>query len=323
MTELTTITEVSKLFDISTRTLRYYEETGLIKSSHMDGYSYRAYDEQTIKNLQQILILRKLNLSLKQIRQIFSNDDAAFALDVFMSKAEEIGKEVEALNAVKSVLEVLIAKIKSTMDFSIDEHLAQDKAIVKILDSLNPSENLKEKKMMKDAEKAINKKETITDFRIIYLPPAVVASSHFIGPEPEDTAGRRIREFVSTSSLTEAKPDLRVYGFNNPNPQGEEEYGYELWVTIPEDMKVDEPLVKKSFGGGLYAAYTIKMGDFHLWKPFYESVMESEEYDYDPREPLSMGGTMEEHLNAYGFYSGNEEESKYIQLDLLIPIKEK
>ncbi len=323
MTELTTITEVSRQFDISTRTLRYYEETGLIKSSQLDGYSYRAYDEETIKRLQQILILRKLNLSLKQIRQIFKNDDAAFALDVFMKKADEIGREVEALNAVKGVLEVLIEKIRNAMDFSIDEQIADDKKIVKILNSLSPSVQLKEKKIMKDAEKAINEKETAIDFRIIYLPPATVASSHFIGPEPEDTAGRQRDEFVKKTGLAEIKPDFRIYGFNNPSPQGDEEYGYEFWVTIPDDMQVDAPLEKKAFAGGLYAAYSIKMGDFHLWQPFYESVQKSEEYDYEPREPLGMGGTMEEHLNAYGFYKGSDEDRKFIQLDLLIPVKER
>ena len=178
MTELTTITEISRQLDISTRTLRYYEETGLIKSSQLEGYSYRAYDEEMIKRLQQILILRKLNLSLKQIRQIFKNDDAAFALDVFMKKAEEIGREAETLIAVKRVLEVLIEKIKNTMNFSIDEQIEHDREIVRILDSLSPSLQMKEKMIMKDAEKAIQEKETKIDFRIIYLPPATVASSH-------------------------------------------------------------------------------------------------------------------------------------------------
>ena len=269
------------------------------------------------------LILRKLNLSLKQIRQIFKNDDAAFALDVFMKKAEEIGREAETLIAVKRVLEVLIEKIKNTMNFSIDEQIEHDREIVRILDSLSPSLQMKEKMIMKDAEKAIQEKETKIDFRIIYLPPATVASSHFIGPEPEDAAGRQRDEFVKKTSLTEIKPDFRIYGFNNPCPQGNEEYGYEFWVTIPEDMDVNTPLEKKSFAGGLYAAYAIKMGDFHLWQPFYESVMKSEEYDYDIREPLSMGGTMEEHLNAYGFYKGTDKDREFIQLDLLIPVKER
>lgn len=45
MSGLKTITQVTKTFDISTRTSRYYEQLGLIKSQRIEGYSYRVYDE--------------------------------------------------------------------------------------------------------------------------------------------------------------------------------------------------------------------------------------------------------------------------------------
>ena len=92
-------------------------------------------------------------------------------------------------------------------------------------------------------------------------------------------------------------------------------------MTIPDDMETGE-LQKKHFAGGLYTAYCIKMGDFYKWQSFFEWVQKSDEYDYDPREPLSMGGTMEEHLNAYSFYKQKKSRNN-MQLDLLIPIKEK
>lgn len=50
--ELITISEVSKNFRVSTRTLRYYEQIGLLKSSEKEGYAYRAYDEGAILHLQ-------------------------------------------------------------------------------------------------------------------------------------------------------------------------------------------------------------------------------------------------------------------------------
>ena len=58
--ELMTISEISKNFKISTRKLRYYEQIGLLKSTKKEGYAYRAYDEESILRLQQIIILRKL-----------------------------------------------------------------------------------------------------------------------------------------------------------------------------------------------------------------------------------------------------------------------
>lgn len=322
--ELTTISTVSKNLNVSTRTLRYYEEIGLIISSKMPEYSYRVYDENTITKIQQILILRKLSLSLKQIHKIFESDDARYALHVFMDKIKEIKDEVDALNSIKSVLDMLVNSLKHSIDFDINAQIADNAKVAEILDSLTPKKvKLKEKKQMDDIKKASEVKDEIKNVRIIYLPPVTVASSHYIGPEPENHAGAQMDNFVKENNLVETKPDLRVYGFNNPNPTGDEEYGYELWLTIPDDMQVNAPIKKKSFVGGMYAAYSIKMGDFHLWHHFYEWVMDSKEYEYEARDPLSMGGTMEEHLNAYGFYTGENPDSGYKQLDLLIPIKEK
>lgn len=70
---LTTISEISKNFDISTRTLRYYEKIGLLQSSKKEGYAYRTYDEEAITRLQQIIILRKLRIPLKQIIEILDS----------------------------------------------------------------------------------------------------------------------------------------------------------------------------------------------------------------------------------------------------------
>lgn len=42
--------------------------------------------------------------------------------------------------------------------------------------------------------------------------------------------------------IYEIKPDAGLFGFNHPNPGMREDgkYGYEDWVTIPEDMEVPE-----------------------------------------------------------------------------------
>ena len=75
--ELQTISQVSKQFKISTRTLRYYEQIGLIKSSVKEDYSYRTYDEGTILRLKQIIFLRKLRIPLKSIAEILPSENTA------------------------------------------------------------------------------------------------------------------------------------------------------------------------------------------------------------------------------------------------------
>ena len=85
---LLTISEISKQFNISTRTLRYYEEIGLIQSIKKEDYAYRTYEEETILRLQQILILRKLRIPLKQIALILKNENTAAIIDTFQKNLD-------------------------------------------------------------------------------------------------------------------------------------------------------------------------------------------------------------------------------------------
>ena len=90
--------------------------------------------------------------------------------------------------------------------------------------------------------------------RIVILPPMTVAAYHFIGENPEESVGDVIDKFVRGFKLYEKKPDSRLFGFNHPNPSPDKPYGYEDLVTIPEDMDVPAPLVKKKVKGDMYAA---------------------------------------------------------------------
>ena len=63
MDQRQTIGTVSKNLGISSRMLRYYEQIGLIESKRVENYAYRVYDEEAIRRLRQIILLRKLRVS--------------------------------------------------------------------------------------------------------------------------------------------------------------------------------------------------------------------------------------------------------------------
>lgn len=323
--ELATISAVSKRFNISTRTLRYYEQIGLLSSIKKDDYSYRVYDDFAVRRLQQIIVLRKLRIKLKDIGMILENNDVVTAIEVFSENLKEVDDEITALTTIKSIFETFMVRLRENTNLNMNITLLNDDSLIKIIDSLTLSKiNFKEEKSMENLNSANESLMKLKNVRIIYLPPAVVASSQFIGANPEEVSGGLMDDFVRTIGLQNIKPDLRVYGFNNPCPSdGEEVYGYEFWVTIPETMEVPGPLTKKYFQGGLYAAHCIKMGDFHEWALLNEWVNCSEEYTFDNREPLAMGGGLEEHLNTFSYYNSDKENSSFKQIDLLIPIKPK
>ena len=63
------IGDISKQLDVSTRTIRYYEELGLIIPKRSDG-GFREYSEIEVEKLKTIIRLKKLGLSLEEIGEL-------------------------------------------------------------------------------------------------------------------------------------------------------------------------------------------------------------------------------------------------------------
>ena len=105
MKELIKIQEVSNKYDITARTLRYYEDMELISSTRSEDYAYRLYDDSAIKRLEQILVLRKLNISIKDIKRIFSSSGSDVVLYVLGKKVQNIDDEVALLHELKEIVD--------------------------------------------------------------------------------------------------------------------------------------------------------------------------------------------------------------------------
>jgi len=129
MSSLTKIRDVSTKYNISARTLRYYEDMGLIHSIRSDDYAYRMYDAAAVKRLEQILILRKLNINIKDIQRVFAASSSEVVLEVLENKAADIDEEVALLHELKEIVISFIRQIEKS-DFSKgdDVKLLYDKA---------------------------------------------------------------------------------------------------------------------------------------------------------------------------------------------------
>ncbi|HBH0785723.1 MAG: MerR family transcriptional regulator, partial [Clostridioides difficile] len=77
-----TVQKLSKLAGISTRTLRYYDEIGLLKPLKINSSGYRIYGQNEVNKLQQILFYRELGINLENIKNIINspNFDSLSAL---------------------------------------------------------------------------------------------------------------------------------------------------------------------------------------------------------------------------------------------------
>jgi DNA-binding transcriptional MerR regulator len=67
-----TIKRVAAMSGVSGRTLRFYDQTGLLKPAYTKANGYRIYEEPQLLMLQQILFYRELGFELKRIKEIVS-----------------------------------------------------------------------------------------------------------------------------------------------------------------------------------------------------------------------------------------------------------
>ncbi|WP_240843318.1 MerR family transcriptional regulator [Acidaminobacter sp. JC074] len=69
------VSEVSKLAQVSVRTLHYYDEKGILTPSHFSEAGYRYYSNEDINKLKLITIFKELGLTLNEIRKIMTDKD--------------------------------------------------------------------------------------------------------------------------------------------------------------------------------------------------------------------------------------------------------
>jgi len=312
--------------------LRYYEQVGLIESQRMEGYAYRVYDENAVCRLRQIIILRKLRVPVKQIREIFCNSDAVNVIEIFERNISELDEQITALSTVKSILSRLVHELHEKANMRLQLDYLGDNSVFAIVDSISLPKNTmdgstelpaheteQEEKSLSDLNMANGSLSKLkdSDVRIIYLPPMTVAAAYAsgdfewgVGPE----ATSKIEQFVQETNLLKIKPDARGMGFAFSSEMPPKEY--EAWVSIPEDMEVKAPLTKKTFGGGMFAAHVLRDWNFQDWNLLEEWVKASERYEEAEGMPH-----FEEVLN-YFYLMQNGAKMEDTQLDLLFPIKE-
>ncbi len=101
------IGELSKIVDISIKTLRYYDEIGILPPAHIDQFTgYRYYDDESILNIEMIKSLKSVNFTLQEIKEYMINKDDK----LFLNKQEEIKNEIRFLEERYRKLSIMIKK---------------------------------------------------------------------------------------------------------------------------------------------------------------------------------------------------------------------
>lgn len=108
MKKLYTAGELAKIAGVSSRTIRFYDEKGILPPCGYSEGAYRLYDDEAILRLQQILMFKYVGFSLEEIAKVIGQDeviDVGLMLDkqkeLMMREQERIERIIYALEQAK------------------------------------------------------------------------------------------------------------------------------------------------------------------------------------------------------------------------------
>jgi len=112
-----TVKQLSSLADVSSRTLHYYDQIGLLKPESRGRNGYRQYGDESLLKLQQILFYRELGLPLDKIKAIVTRPDFDVAAALESHRAALL-RQVERTERLIQTVDDTILHLKGKKDMS-------------------------------------------------------------------------------------------------------------------------------------------------------------------------------------------------------------
>lgn len=106
------IAEVARMSGVTARTLRHYDETGLLPPARIGAGGRRYYAERQLLRLQQILVLRALGVGVQEIGRILS--ERIDEVDALRGHHERLLAERDRLDALAGTVSRTIAELEQS-----------------------------------------------------------------------------------------------------------------------------------------------------------------------------------------------------------------
>lgn len=149
MAELFTIGEISRLFNVNIRTLRYYDNIGLLKPEYVNPQSgYRYYSVNQFELLNTIKYLRALDVSIEDIKYFIENRDINNIINILDIHKKNIEKERIKLQIIEQKINNRLKQIKDALNTNygvIEEKYIEERTIALLKRNINVNENLEYK----------------------------------------------------------------------------------------------------------------------------------------------------------------------------------
>lgn len=115
--------ELAKLFGISKQLLLYYDKNDIFSPEFVDENGYRFYVLSQYFTLQIIISLRKLDVSLKEIKAYLKSKDINLLKKIYRNKQQEYKKQIEELLYLETTMQQKISFLNNIDNLPLNQIL--------------------------------------------------------------------------------------------------------------------------------------------------------------------------------------------------------
>lgn len=119
MKKYLTVSEMANYAGISRRTLIYYDQINLFKPAKIGANGYRYYGIEQYFELDVILLLKNLDVSLDEIDTFLKNRNVTAVLAGFKRQKEKVDEEIKKLKRIRNSLDSYITRYTTLENFDL------------------------------------------------------------------------------------------------------------------------------------------------------------------------------------------------------------
>ena len=307
--ELIKITDLAPQLGLTSRSLRYYEEAGLIQSVRLPGEKYRFFDAANIERLKQIIVLRKMMIPIKDILRIYQSSDMSVVVEVFVGRIQAIDQEAAALSELRRITDEFL----QTM---LKNGVRKISALPLLYEALINQEigqaSVKSRPPVPYDELAVVSAQLArpAEPSIVRLPAMRVLSS-------------RLKESPQASASDEFWRWVQMRGLSPGNPGAHDRFEFQAdgddvtLLRIADDFFNDSPYLDYKINGGLFAVIGAYL-DEDLGERLRSLVSSFDNHYYEI--DYMHGGGLRHEVMLENLISPDEKREL---VSLLVPVKKR
>ena len=300
------INKLSLELGLTSRTLRHWESEGLFKSIRDQESGWRVYNEETVLCIKITAALRKLDISLKDIKTILDTKTLKIFQSIIKKQLYLLNQSSKEVLQRKKLLDNLLAYLERMEECKIGSSLSELDTMINTALQSNHYDKEEDNWMINN--------EVSGNLSFITLPPMRMVYNTAIGSSPEDEAMAPVLEWLETANLMGT---ARLFGGNvKPFPSSTNlQYGYGICASIPEGIEIPGHLNEMRFSGGLYAILPSSDDIYGSWQLLLKYLSHNNKYEADHQSRLCL----EEHIRN----DNPKGEGNQFILNLLEPVRKK